>query len=267
MRRLLPLLALLATPAMAQEAFDCVIDPSATLKLGSPVSGLLAEVLVERGDFVTAGQELARLESGIDSATVELDALQAESTEQLNSAQTKLELAQSRLARTRALAEKGVATNEQVELQSAEVQVAERERDLEVQKRRLAALELDRSKAQLARRTILAPISGYIAARGLSAGEYVDQNAAIVTLVALDPLRVETFLPVSLWQKVLPGTVAQVSLDEPMTGVHPATVTVVDRVFDAASGTFGVRLDLHNPDGALPAGQRCTVAFDLPVEQ
>ena len=100
MRRLLLLLALLATPAMAQEAFDCVIDPSATLKLGSPVSGLLAEVLVERGDFVTAGQELARLESGIDAATVELDALQAESTEQLNSAQTKLELAQSRLART-----------------------------------------------------------------------------------------------------------------------------------------------------------------------
>ena len=85
--------------------------------------------------------------------------------------------------------------------------------------------------------------------------------------MALDPLRVETFLPVSLWQKVLPGTVAQVSLDEPMTGVHPATVTVVDRVFDAASGTFGVRLDLNNADGALPAGQRCTVAFDLPGEQ
>lgn len=267
MRRLLPLLALLATPALAQESFDCVIDPSATLKLGSPVSGLLAEVLVDRGDFVTAGEEVARLESGIDAATVELDVLQAESTEQLNSAQTKLDLAQSRLARTKALAERGVATNEQVELQSAEVQVAERERDLEVQKRRLAALELDRSRAQLERRTIRAPISGYIAARGLSAGEYVDQNAAIVTLVALDPLRVETFLPVAFWQKVQPGMVAQVTIAEPIAGVHPATVTVVDRVFDAASGTFGVRLDLSNPHGALPAGQRCTVAFDLPVEQ
>jgi len=265
MRRLLPLLALLATPAMGQEAFDCVIDPSATLKLGSPVSGLLAEVLVERGDFVTAGQELARLESGIDAATVELDALQAESTEQLNSAQTKLELAQSRLARTKALAETGVATNEQVELQSAEVQVAERERDLEVQKRRLAALELDRSKAQLARRTIRAPISGYIAARSLSAGEYVDQNASIVTLVALDPLRVETFLPVAYWQQVRPGMTANVSLIEPVAGVHPATVSVVDRVFDAASGTFGVRLSLANADGGLPAGQRCTVTFDLPA--
>ncbi len=241
MRRILPLLSLLATPAIGAESFDCVIDPSATLKLGSAVAGLLAEVLVDRGDFVTAGQEVAKLESGIDTATVELDRLQAESTEELNVAQTKLDLANSRLARTKALAEKGVSTNEQVEQQSAEVQVAERERDLEVQKRRLAALELDRSRAQLERRTIRAPISGYIAARGLSAGEYVDQNAAIVTLVALDPLRVEAFLPVSYWQQVKPGMTAQVTLIEPSAGDYPATVSIVDRVFDAASGTFGVR--------------------------
>ena len=39
---------------------------------------------------------------------------------------------------------------------------------------------------------------------------------------------------------------------------------MVDRVFDAASGTFGVRLDLPNSDGALPAGQRCIVSFALP---
>lgn len=267
MRRLLPLLALLATPAIGAESFDCVVDPSATLKLGSPVAGLLSEVLVDRGDVVTAGQPVAQLESGIDAATVQLDALQAESSEELDAAETKLALAQSRYARTKALAETGVATNEQVEQQSAEVQVARSERDIEVQKRRLAQLELDRSKAQLERRTIRAPISGYIAARGLGPGEFADQNAAIVTLVSLDPLRVEAFLPVAYWQKVRPGMVAEVTLDEPVAGEHPATVSIVDRVFDAASGTFGVRLDLSNPDGTLPAGQRCTVTFDLPAAQ
>jgi hypothetical protein len=35
----------------------------------------------------------------------------------------------------------------------------------------------------------------------------------------------------------------------------------VDRVIDAASGTFGVRLTMPNPDGALPAGLKCTVVF------
>lgn len=255
-------LMLCATPASAQ-VFDCVVDPSAQIRLGSPVAGVLAEVRVERGDVVAAGDEIARLESGIDEATVELDRLQAESTEELNASQTRLDLANTRLARTRALAEKGVATTEQVEQLAAEVQLAERERDLQVQRRRLASLELERSEAQLARRTIRAPISGYISERSLSAGEFVDQNASIATLVALDPLRVETFLPVSLWGQVSAGMNAIVTLDEPVAGDHDATVSVVDRVFDAASGTFGVRLDLANPDGALPAGQRCTVAFAL----
>ena len=36
---------------------------------------------------------------------------------------------------------------------------------------------------------------------------------------------------------------------------------VVDRVVDAASGTFGVRLELPNPNYALPAGLKCKVRF------
>jgi hypothetical protein len=35
----------------------------------------------------------------------------------------------------------------------------------------------------------------------------------------------------------------------------------VDRVIDAASGTFGVRLQLSNPGNRIPAGLRCTVRF------
>lgn len=46
-----------------------------------------------------------------------------------------------------------------------------------------------------------------------------------------------------------------------MNGASAATVTVVDRVIDAAIGTFGVRLSLPNPDYRLPAGLRCQVRF------
>ncbi|QKC98231.1 hypothetical protein EB231_28970 [Mesorhizobium sp. NZP2298] len=42
-----------------------------------------------------------------------------------------------------------------------------------------------------------------------------------------------------------------------------AAVTVVDKVFNAASGTFGVRLELPNPDDQIPVGQRCQVDFDV----
>jgi hypothetical protein len=49
--------------------------------------------------------------------------------------------------------------------------------------------------------------------------------------------------------------------EAPIGGSHQAKVAVVDRVLDASSGTFGVRLELPNADRALPAGARCRVDF------
>jgi hypothetical protein len=40
-----------------------------------------------------------------------------------------------------------------------------------------------------------------------------------------------------------------------------ARVVVVDRLIDAASNTFGVRLELPNEDYAIPGGLRCDVRF------
>ena len=48
---------------------------------------------------------------------------------------------------------------------------------------------------------------------------------------------------------------------EGIGGRHTAVVKIVDKVFDAASGTFGVRLELANRSGTLPGGVRCQVEF------
>jgi hypothetical protein len=52
----------------------------------------------------------------------------------------------------------------------------------------------------------------------------------------------------------------------PIDNTYTATVSVVDHVFDPASGTFGVRLALPNPGNVLPGGQRCKVTFDFAGE-
>jgi multidrug efflux pump subunit AcrA (membrane-fusion protein) len=59
-----------------------------------------------------------------------------------------------------------------------------------------------------------------------------------------------------------PGNTAEVLPESPVGGVHPAKVTVVDRVVDAASGTFGVRLEVPNPNYRLPAGLKCKARFN-----
>jgi hypothetical protein len=48
---------------------------------------------------------------------------------------------------------------------------------------------------------------------------------------------------------------------DPVGGRYEAAVTLVEQVIDAASATFGVRLELENPDYALPAGLECEVMF------
>ena len=46
-----------------------------------------------------------------------------------------------------------------------------------------------------------------------------------------------------------------------MKGEYEAKVTIVDKVVDAASGTFGVRLEMPNPEHRITPGLKCKVIF------
>jgi multidrug efflux pump subunit AcrA (membrane-fusion protein) len=56
---------------------------------------------------------------------------------------------------------------------------------------------------------------------------------------------------------------AEVRPEFPEPRKYSARVIIVDRVIDAASGTFGVRLELPNPNYFLPAGLKCKVVFTV----
>jgi membrane fusion protein (multidrug efflux system) len=68
-------------------------------------------------------------------------------------------------------------------------------------------------------------------------------------------------VPVSLYGQIKNGDQAEVRPEPPFGEVYPAKVVIVDRVVDAASGTFGLRLELPNKKGELPAGLKCNVTF------
>ena len=96
--------------------------------------------------------------------------------------------------------------------------------------------------------------------RFLSPGEYVEDQP-ILQLAQIHPLYVEVFAPVEMLGKIKVGMRAKITPQEPISGVYKARVKIVDRVVDAASGTFGVRLELPNPKYRLPAGLKCKVTF------
>jgi len=72
---------------------------------------------------------------------------------------------------------------------------------------------------------------------------------------------VEVIIPVARFGSIKVGMRAKVKPEAPVGGQYSAEVKIVDRVIDAASGTFGVRLELPKPNHRLPAGLKCKVIF------
>jgi multidrug efflux pump subunit AcrA (membrane-fusion protein) len=79
--------------------------------------------------------------------------------------------------------------------------------------------------------------------------------------VQIDPLKVEVVLPVSEFGRIKAGQHAVVRPEASIGGRHESTVTIVDPIIDAASGTFRVTLMLPNPEHILTSGLRCQVTF------
>jgi RND family efflux transporter MFP subunit len=258
-------LALSRTTSATAETFDCVMEASLIVKVGSAIPSVVTDVLVDRGDVVEKGQVLAHIQSAVEELTVEHNKARAESAAEIEAKQAVLNQKTGILRRKQLLQGSHVGTSQEVENAQADFDVARQELALARLNHQMAEIEFGRAKADLALRTIRSPINGVVTQRSIGPGEFFHQDSTIVTIARVDPLNVETYLPVSYYKLVKVGDVAVVHPNEPFGGERQARLIVVDQVFDAASGTFGVRLELANKDRALPAGLRCRVTFNAPV--
>jgi len=239
---------------------DGLIEPYLIVKVGSPVVGILKAVEVDRGDMVTKGQVLATLESGVEKATMELARARAGMESTILAREERLQFSQRKQQRMEELYRKKVIPFEEMDESRTNSALAIMELAEAKENKHLAELELKRSNEVVKRMTIYSPISGVVVERFLSAGEHVEDQP-ILQLAQIDPLNVEVFAPVELLGTIKVGMSANVTPEKPMGTVYQATVKIVDRVVDAASGTFGVRLQLPNPKYRLPAGLKCKVSF------
>lgn len=259
------ILILLLAPggAMATEAQtieDCVIEPNRVTEVSSPVNGIIGAISVERGDLVKRNQVIATLNSEVEKATVELARIRAERDQAIKARTARLEFTQRLLERNRELFEQNLISEQVVDEAETDVLLAELELGEFMEERKIAELELARAREALKIRTIRSPFAGVVVDVLVAPGESIE-NRPLVRIASIDPLNVEVIAPVPLFGKIKKGLQATVMPEEPIGGEYPAKVVIVDRVLDAASGTFGIRLQLPNPRYRLPAGLRCAVDF------
>ena len=214
-------------------SLEGLIEPSELVEFSSQIPGILEIVSVERGDLVKKGQIVAQLKSGVESAAARV-------------AEARVDFGKRKALRNEELYKKKLISMHEKDQLETEV--------------RLAELELEEAREQLALRTIFSTIDGVVVERSGAPGEYVGEEP-FLTVARIDPLNVEVVVPVEFFGRIREGSKAKVILGAPVQGQYKARVVVVDQVIDAASGTFGVRLQLPNPQQKLPAGLKCQVEF------
>jgi RND family efflux transporter MFP subunit len=252
---------LLSLPVCVHAAeFRGLIEPHRIIKLGSPQPGVLASVEVERGDFVKKGQVLATLQREVEKANVEVAKYRAEMEAGGKGKAGSHAFFEGKKERIERLHRKQLAAQAEMDEAETNRHVAEMQWKEAQENKALAGLEYKRSVELLDRMVIRSPIDGVVMERFLSPGEYVEKDP-VLKLAQIDPLNVEVIMPASQLLSVRVGMRANVTPEPPVHGTYSAVVKVVDRVVDAASGTFGVRLELPNPGHRLPAGLKSKVIF------
>jgi len=217
-------------------AIDCMIEPNVMVDLSSSVVGVLDTLTVDKSDEVKKGQIIATLKSDIEQVNVR------RSRERL-----KLSSAEYRRA-AELYREKAITKSEKEQADND---------------KNLAQLELKHAITNLNLRKIKSPIDGVVVKRYANPGEFVETRP-ILQLAQLDPLRIEVVSPVANYGKIIKGMQATIF---PEFGEYEnliAKVVVVDKVIDAASGTFSVRLELDNKDHTIPGGLKCSAKF-MPI--
>jgi RND family efflux transporter MFP subunit len=256
----IPLLAGLAPPGHAAQPLGCLIEPHRVVELGSPVIGILEQVHVERGSAIHKGQVLASLRAEVERAAADVAQSRAQADADLRAAQANRDFNRDRLKRAEDLVKQGFISTQALDQTRTEAQVAEQRLAQAREQKTIWDREHQLARSQVAQRNLISPLDGVVVDRYLSPGERVEEKP-VLKLAALNPLRVEVFMPAASYHDIKPGMTATVQPELPNAGERTARVTLVDRIVDPASNTFRVRLELPNPGNTLPAGLRCKVAL------
>lgn len=252
---------LLLTTAVHAETveYEGLIEPYVVVDIGAPTEGVVTGITVDRSNLVKKGQILVEMESSVEKAVLEKAKVMEAFDGEISLQKTQLAFAKRAYDRFKVL--DAIANHDKDQAATEIIRASHRLKKAR-EERTLAQYELMKAKAILNRCSIKSPISGVVVERYVSPGEYVDSQP-LLRVAKIDPLRVEAIIPAQMFGRILPGMTATIVPELPQYSEQIATVTIVDKVIDAASSTFGVRLEMPNADQKMPSGMKCLVRIDI----
>ena len=214
------------------------VVPERMARVPAEVGGVIAEVRVEAGQAVRAGEELARLDDRRARLAVEAARVRKAEAERLFREAERLQGSR-------------VVSQSALEAARAEAQLQ-------------AALLAD-AEDLLARHVVRSPFEGYVNQRLVELGEAVAAYQAVAVVVDLKRLKVRFEVDEREVPFFPEGKTAEVWI--PALGGEPQVVAIshVARAADSVSGLFQVEGWLDNPGSKIPGGLRGFVETEIPV--
>lgn len=187
--------------------------------------GTIAEVLVTKGDMVSEGQVLARIDA-------------AQRTADLRRAELAQERAARELANAETLLERGVSTNDRVVGARSDLAAAE--------------AGLANAREAMGNLEITAAFGGRLESLNIEAGEFIGAGTEVARVVDLDPLLVTFQVPQQAVSQLKVGQPAQIDF---VTGTSKqGTLKFLSSAANAQTRTFTAEVEVPNADLAVPAG-------------
>ncbi len=233
-----------ATVEVQPIVWDSGIDAIGTalsaqgVDLAVQAAGLVRSVDFKANDHVTKDQVLVKIDERIEQAD-------------LRAAVAAAELAETELARSRTLQERGISTANTLEV--AEAQATN------------ARSQVARLTALLDQKELTAPFAAVIGIPQVEAGQYVIPGTVFATLQNLDQMQVDFTVPEQQITQVAIGTLITVSSE--VGGLtFNGTITAIEPQVDPSSRLVSVRGSVEGTDGKLLPGQFLRVRIKLPPE-
>lgn len=244
--------------------FPGTTAPSQSRQVGFDIRGVVAEVKVERGSRVKAGDVLMRLDDSEERAQLEVAMLRTDVSKQLAEAEARVKLAEVQYGREKANFDKGVSSEGLVQEREAELLVAQARLAQVEQEGRIAKAQHFAQLKRVEKYTRHSPIDGVIREITRREGENVDETRPVLEIVSIDPLYIDVRLvPNDVVRKLSVGQSIEVRYGA--GSWKSATVNFIDPVGDARSGTRYFRLELPNPDHIESIDAGVTVDVRVPA--
>jgi RND family efflux transporter MFP subunit len=219
-----------------------------SVDLRPQVGGPLIAVTVAEGDFVRAGDDLARIDPAAQLAILR------QAIAGLDAALVAQAQARASLARTDALG---------ANVSRAALDAATSAAQAAAQDVARATAMVDQAQIQLANFTLRAPISGTVLALHVETGQSVDPSMRLLTIADLTGLVVETDVDEAYATQIRIGLPAVLQLAGEAS-VRPGQVRFVSQRIDAATGGLAVQLEFAE---AVSAPVGLTVTANIIVDQ